>query len=219
VKRATNPWLALEMLIIRLANAPKLVDLAKLISRIDSGAPIRPTFAAPKAPRARKPQPAPFKAPIPEANVPKQPARQACPGPTDDRPEELWGQLKRDFAAAGDLILPQIMEHGGIIAITDNEIEIGFNKDIYRQQFESKVNGEASMKQIVENILGNSRLKIFTLAQETHLKVETPFPQPNGDVTDRVRALRGEALENPVIKSILNEFEGSSIEDIVILDK
>jgi DNA polymerase III subunit gamma/tau len=221
VKRAKNPWLALEMLTIRLANAPKLVDLAKLIGRIDAGESIRPRPAPPKPPVrvTEKPRPAPFKAPPPEAPVIEKPAPDPCQKPSGGRPEDLWTQLRRDFAAAGDLILPQIMEHGGIIEMSENEIEIGFNKDIYRQQFESKLKGEANIKQIVENILGNSRLKIFTLAQETHLKVETPFSQPNGEVTDRVRALRGEALENPVIKAILSEFEGSSIEDIVVLDK
>ena len=36
VRRSTNPWIALDMTVLRMAYAPDIVDLAALVRRIDS---------------------------------------------------------------------------------------------------------------------------------------------------------------------------------------
>jgi hypothetical protein len=109
------------------------------------------------------------------------------------------------------------MDHGTLVAYGPTLVEVGFNKEIYKEQFENRLNARAAAKGIFDEIFGDARIKTLTLAEETSLHTEKPYAEPDDGQTDLHRALRNEALENTIIKSLLTEFQGSSIEDIKIL--
>jgi DNA polymerase-3 subunit gamma/tau len=58
VKRAGNPWTALEMAVLKLANAPDIVSLSEIVRRIDSEGP-RTAAPAPRRPSLRIAEPPP----------------------------------------------------------------------------------------------------------------------------------------------------------------
>jgi hypothetical protein len=49
------------------------------------------------------------------------------------------------------------------------------------------------------------------------LQTQKPYSAPADGQTDLDRALKHEALENPITKAILGEFEESSVEEINVL--
>ena len=134
-------------------------------------------------------------------------------------PDEVWANLKDRVVEAG--LGPAItsnLEHGSLIAFGPTEVEIGFNKPVYVQNFEGHLANKKKLKNILEEFFGNARIKILTLTQETTLDAGKPYPEPRDGDTDRNRALKNEAMENPLVKAVLGEFEGSYIEDVMIGD-
>ncbi len=238
IKRAGNPWVALEMTTIRLAHAPQIQDLAEIISRIDSqGA----RHEQPVQPESRPPRPVSRGTPEKRADPPpstpdpdKSEPRSRSEGPTDTvherfvieevrpvptgSPEEIWANLKKNIEASGtDHVLGSILDHGSLIAYGPTKIEIGFTKALYKEQFQEKLEDRAWLKEVLEEFFGQTRIEILTLANKTSLNSEAPFPDPADGDTDQRRALKHEAMENPITKAVLEEFEGSSVEEIKII--
>jgi hypothetical protein len=110
-----------------------------------------------------------------------------------------------------------IMEHGTLLSFSATEVEIGFHKAVWGDQFQDSLESKPDLKEIFNDLFGQARLKILTLAQETSLKAQNQYTPPPDGQSDLHRALRNEALENPVTKAILGEFEGSSVDDIKII--
>jgi DNA polymerase-3 subunit gamma/tau len=231
VKRSANPWTALEMTVLKMAYAPKLVDLATILRRMESApavapAPVRgwPASRDTQASTTNKP-PAAVRggeksegslARAPESPEDRFTITQVTPLPVGT-PDEVWSGLKNRITRSGDTILRSIMDHGTLVTFGPTLVEIGFNKEIYKEQFENRLNAKATAKRIFEETFGDVKIKILTLAEETSLRTEKPYAEPEDGQTDLHRALRNEALENTIIKSLLKEFQGSSIEDIRIL--
>ena len=42
IKRSANPWVTLEMTVLKMAYAPDIMDLAEMLRRMDSGLPPSP---------------------------------------------------------------------------------------------------------------------------------------------------------------------------------
>ncbi|MEW6348967.1 MAG: DNA polymerase III subunit gamma/tau [Thermodesulfobacteriota bacterium] len=232
LKRTGNPWIALEMTILRMTLAPELVDLSELVRRMDS-APLAhaPTHVAPPAPRPAR------KAVTPGRGRPAESAPPATRAVTEDvippkgrfviekaiplpqgSPAEVWSELKeRIRVECQEHALAAIMDHGTLITFGPGTVEIGFNKSFYQEEFDEKLQTKPAVRQVFDDLFGNANIKVLTLAQETALKTETPYPQPADGQTDRGRALIHEARENPVVRAVLEEFEDSSIEDIRVI--
>ena len=109
------------------------------------------------------------------------------------------------------------MDHGNLIAFGPTEVEIGFTKAIYKEEFESRLVKKPEAKRIFEEYFGNARFKILTFARETSLVPEKPYSEPENGQTAFDRALRNEAEENPITRAVLDEFEGSSIEEVKVI--
>ncbi len=236
IKRSMNPLIAIEMMIIRMAQAPKVVDLTELLKRIDSGGAA--TSSRGELPRAanrhtapdpvvRKPvapistnRAEPTLSQVPEEKAPQEEvAPRKVGAPVNGTPDEVWDELKKRIDKEGGRPFASVLEHGTMISYGESVAEIGFNKEIYKQQFEDHLASKPDLKRIIDEYLGGVRLKILTLSQATPLKVQNPYSlAPNG-LSERDRALRTEAMDNTVILGILREFEGSSIEDIKIIAK
>ena len=251
IKRAGSPWVALEMTILKMASAPQLVDLARVIralesappppprsstgsgppppplhrasgsettSRVDYPAKTKPAVTAHEEPRAQEPAPAQPSAPRPVVKSDKRfVITEVTPLP-DGTPDEVWAELKERIRRSGiDPVVPTVMDHGSLISYGPTEVEIGFNKPFYRQDFERRVSDKAQLKKIFEDTFGGARLKILTLASETSLDKPKPYQAPENGDTDRNRALKQEALDHPIVRAIQREFDDSSVDDIKIL--
>ncbi len=229
LKRTGNPWVALEMTVLRMTFAPELVDLSELVRRMDS-APSVPTPEPPPAPRpARKPV-VPKRSRAADNESPTQTVTEdpvapegrfviekAIPLPQGD-PAEVWIELKeRIRVECQDHALASIMDHGTLIAFGTGGVEIGFNKSFYQEQFDERLQTKPAVRQVFDDLFGKAPIKVLTLAEETTLKTENHYPQPIDGQTDRSRALIHEARENPIVRAVLEEFEDSSIEDIRLI--
>jgi DNA polymerase III subunit gamma/tau len=236
IKRSMNPLIAIEMMIIRMAQAPKVTDLAELLKRIDGGAPAAPSRReSHRAPtRFSTPDPIVRKtvapAPIEKVEPTQRPAHEAkapqeelppCkpPAPNSGSPDEMWAELRKRIEKEADRPFAAMLEHGRIISYGESVVEIGFNKEFYKSKFEADLASKPEVKRIIDEFLGGASLKILTLTQPTPLKVQSPYSVPANGLSERDRAVRTEAMDNTVILSILREFEGSSIEDIKIIAK
>jgi DNA polymerase-3 subunit gamma/tau len=242
VKRSGNPWVVLEMTVLKMAYSPNIMDLSEILRRMDSGMPhsrLNAGVAKRSQPVPPPPPPKPSsagkkeKAPAPEEKSEQQGSgdqqeevpserftiTQVIPVPTGT-PDEVWSNLKERISLSGqDPVLPSLMEHGRLISFGPTEVEVGFHKEVYKDQFEGRLASKIGLKTIFEEFFGNARIKILTLARETSLDTKNPYSASADGQTDLDRALKNEAIGNPITRSILEEFEDSSIVEIKILSK
>jgi DNA polymerase III gamma/tau subunit len=241
VKRSANPWITLEMTLLKMAYAPDIMDLSEMLRRMDSGLP----SPKPKSEDDRRSQtipagPARNRAPdtkskhsaprdkgethhVPDDQTGDVPSErftitQVIPVPTGT-PDEIWSNLKERISLSGQNSVLSLMEHGRLISYGPTEVEVGFHKEVYKEQFESQLANKTGVREIFEEFFGGARLKILTLARETSLDTKKPYSASADGQTDLDRALKTEALENPITKAVLGEFEDSSIVEVKILSK
>ena len=235
VKRAGNPWVAAEMAVLKMNYAPDIVNLSEVLRKMKSQGPKSPTGDTSTVKPAPRSLPAVERRPA-AAEVGKKwedqprfdeeeedlPAEgftitAVTPLPTGT-PDEIWADLKDTIRRdAMDAVILSIMEHGDLIAFGPSEVEIGFTKSIYKEQFESRLQTKPELRRIFEELFGDAQVKILTLARETSLDAQDPYAALPDGQTDHDRALRNEAMEHPVTRAVLEEFEGSSVEEIRVL--
>ncbi len=237
IRRSSNPWVGLEMTVLRMASAPNIMELSKIIQVMDSRMQIVPkrgesvgiaatqlkeketkeTGRTREATPTKKVSPRKTAFHSEDNESPEQLGVTKFQSLRTEAPDELWSIIKeRVLSWGGDRALTEIMDHGNLIAFGPTEVEIGFTKAIYKEEFESRFN-KPEAKSIFEEYFGNARFKILTLARETSLDSEKPYLEPENGQTDFDRALRSEAQENPITRAVLDEFEGSSIEEVKVI--
>jgi DNA polymerase III subunit gamma/tau len=237
IRRSVNPWVALEMTVLRMAYAPRLTDLAELLKRLDAAGPsgsesaenrhatVQPRVAQPpgsvlgKKPETGDSHPRTPKKPGAEEQIPAEgfTITKVTPMPSGT-PDEVWSMLKdRVEATPGGVPLGKLLDHGKLISFGPTEVEIGFTKPLYKESFEKSLATKPLLKDLFQELFGNARIKVLTLAVETSLATQKPYAAPADGRTDFERALRHEAQENPVTKAVLEEFEDSSIDYIKVL--
>jgi DNA polymerase III subunit gamma/tau len=238
IKRAGDAWIALELTVLRMANAPDFVELSRLIRRLEavpppraetiSRSPVRmPAAPLPDVRSTGKKAATPSVEPERADKVPGREEDDSCPEPRatsaakplpSERPDEIWSMLKDRVQEWGeDPALRSIMDHGNLIAFGHKEVEIGFTRSLYKEDFEKRLADKQDLKGIFREFFGNARLKILTLSRETSLASEKPYGVPADGQTDLDRALKHEARENPITLAVLDEFEGSYIEDVRVI--
>jgi len=236
VKRSGNPWVAAEMAVLKMNYAPDLVSLSEVIHEMKSQAGKSPTAATsplslpPRSLAAGERHPAAVEIKEKLDELPRLNEKEeeevppegftitaVTPLPTGT-PDEIWADLKDKIRLeAMDKITPSIMEHGNLIAFGPSEVEIGFTKPIYREQFESRLQTKPELQRIFEELFGDAKVKILTLTSETSLDAQSPYAAVPDGQSDHDRALRNEAMEHPITRAVLEEFEGSSVEEIRVL--
>lgn len=226
IKRSANPWVILEMTVIKMAYAPEIVDLSEIIRRMDSGVAL-PSKPQPERKReiprreqssAKPPTITPAKLETAADEVPSErfTITEITPLPSGT-PDEIWANLKELIRPLNESMLLSVMEHGTLLNYGATEVEIGFNKKIYRESFESKLAQKPELRGMIEDFFGGAKIKILTLAQPTALETSHPYAEPSNGESDFNRALRNEAMDNPITRAALAEFEGSFVEDVKIL--
>lgn len=233
IKKSGIPLIALEMTVVKMAMAPRLVDLASVLKKIDSpSSRIRVTPAQTR-----------FQASLVDATPPailQRPERQdtscserlpnlksdeqrftitdVAPAPQGTN-DEVWEYLKTTMKAHGlDGLLLSMLDHGSLIAYGPKEIEIGFTKSFYKEQFETYLVTKPELKAVIDHVFGPVQTRVLVLSQKTSLSVEKPYTEALDGQSDLHRAMRKEAMENSIVRASLSEFENSSIEEIRIIN-
>jgi hypothetical protein len=234
IRRSLDPWIFLEMTVLRAIHAPDVVDLKELLQRIDGQMGRAST---------RPPQNYVERRPVPQRSQPSVPVTSyeieaTHKGPqehteTDAQggftitgimpvasgpPDEVWLELRNRLAANGcDRFIVSLMEHGSLISYGPKKVEIGFHKAFYSKEFESRLQNKAEVKEIFNEFFGGAQIKVLNLTSETTLASPQPYDVPSDGQSDLDRALKSEALENPITKAVLAEFDDAAIEDIRII--
>ena len=240
IKKSSIPMVAMEMAVVKMCMAPKLVDLSNLLSRIDSRASgivsARPRAVSKQSNTSAVESGASRKtAEVPQAQTAPIKGQDAGIGPkrygkterfqiTEIRPVpsgspgELWETLKNTIRQRGlDGLVLSMLDHGELISYGPNEVEIGFTKSFYRDQFETYLNTKPELTAAVEDVFGRVQTRVLVLSQKTSLVEEKPFTETIDGQSDLHRAMRKEAMENPIVREALRVFENSSIEEVRIL--
>jgi len=233
IKKSGIPLIALEMTVVKMAMAPRLVDLASVLKKIDS-----PSSRIRLAPSQTK-----FQASLVEPTPPailQRPEKQdkscseqlpnlkpdeqrftitdVAPAPHGTN-DEVWEYLKKTMKAHGlDGLLLSMLDHGSLIAYGPKEIEIGFTKSFYKDQFEAYLVTKPELKDVIDHVFGPVQTRVLVLSQKTSLSVEKPYTEALDGQSDLHRAMRKEAMENSIVRASLSEFENSSIEEIRIIN-
>ncbi len=228
IRRSGNPWVTMEMTVLKMAYAPELIDLAEIIRRIDKGLPANPkpgpsSQTPPRSKKAETGTPRSVVA-VPDApsdspeDIPSETftITQIMPLPSGS-PDDVWAELKGRFRSENESILPSVMDHGNLLLFGPTEVEIGFTKKIHKESFESRLSKKPELGSLLKDFFGGANIKILTLTAPTSLDTKDPYAGPSDGESDFNRALKTEAVENPMIKAILSEFDGSFVEDIKIL--
>ncbi len=233
IKKSGIPLIALEMTVVKMAMAPRLVDLASVLKKIDS--PSSRIRVAPSQTR--------FQASLVDSTPPailQRPEKQdtscserlpnlksdeqrftitdVAPAPQGTN-DEVWEYLKKTMKAHGlDGLLLSMLDHGSLIAYGPKEIEIGFTKSFYKEQFETYLVTKPELKAVIDHVFGPVQTRVLVLSQKTSLSVEKPYTEALDGQSDLHRSMRKEAMENSIVRASLSEFENSSIEEIRIIN-
>ena len=126
-------------------------------------------------------------------------------------------ELKSHIRGHGHESSLALMEHAELVTYGPRLVEIGFTKSVYKEQFEENLKNKPELKNIFDDFFGKVKVKTLMLSQETSLKDQKPYDSVVDGQTDQHRAIRSEAMENPIIRQALKEFENSAIEEIRII--
>ncbi len=239
IKRSGIPVIALEMTVVKMCLAPRLVDLSSLLKKIDSLPSGSNTLAPPrlsqtgriKLPSAST-EPSPKGPPIVEEK-PSCPSTSASGVPgkaqhnfkiTDITPlpvgslDEVWDNFKKTIKKRGlDGLVLSMLEHGSLISYGPKEVEIGFTKSFYKEQFETYLRTKPELMTVIEDLFGPVQTRVLVLSKRTSLLSEKPYSETLDGQSDMHRAMRKEAMENSIVRAILDAFENSSVEEIRII--
>ena len=233
IKKSGIPLIALEMTVVKMAMAPRLVDLASVLKRIDS--PSSRIRVAPSQTRFQtslvEPSPTAVlqrpekqdttcseRLPNLKADEQRFTITDVAPVPQGTN-DEVWEHLKKTLKAHGlDGLLLSMLDHGSLIAYGPKEIEIGFTKSFYKEQFEAHLVTKPELKDVIDHVFGPVQTRVLVLSQKTSLSVEKPYTEALDGQSDLHRAMRKEAMDNSIVRASLSEFENSSIEEIRIIN-
>ncbi len=239
IKRSGIPLIALEMTVVKMCMAPKLVDLSSLLKKIDSlpsgsntlapvglsqtgQAKIQTTPAEPARPRPPIIQEKPSYPSIGASCVPKTEEHDfkitdITPLPAGS-PDEVWDNFKKTVKNRGlDGLMLSILDHGALISYGPKEVEIGFTKSFYKEQFETYLKTKPELMTVIEDLFGPVQTRVLVLSKRTSLLSEKPYSEPLDGQSDMHRAMRKEAMENSIVRAVLDAFENSSVDEIRII--
>jgi DNA polymerase-3 subunit gamma/tau len=110
------------------------------------------------------------------------------------------------------------LEHGYIINLNENELVVGFKEDRkWHYDFVNKQNNLEIVNSIAKQFFNNNIVVKFLIDNDD--KKKTVIEKKNNIENFFTRKTKKEAMENPIVKKILDEFEGTISEIKVVFDK
>ena len=188
------PRLGFELLLLRLVNAPGLLDVAGLGGEEPASAPGRPPVIVAETPAARTTQ-------QPRKTVSKRPPA-AEPPPQDG---DVWEGIRRTLEEKKKPLLVALLhqmrgrlEGGEMIIACPHQMQL----DRLRED-----DKWPALVQAVEEVVG-SKIPIRLLAEPE--KKSPPADEPGGGKSNPEK----QALADPLLAEVLREFEGATLLEI-----
>ncbi len=214
LKRSLNPWIAMEMLALRMAQAPKVLEIGELLKRMDA----RGSPSGGQAARVPQKHARPAVAAIASRTAQNDSAPVKSPPPS---PQKTWDDFRSAVhAEIADPTLQPLLDQATLLTMAEDVAEICFTKAVFRSTFDEKVLKSGALNELLRRYFPQAHIKTSSAAPSiSPVRERTVEPIPDNAGTDWERALRNEALEHSVIKTILHEFQGSTVEEIKIISK
>lgn len=132
--------------------------------------------------------------------------------------DEIWDAIKDRIKNEIDSpMLITVIEHGSLISFGPKKVEVGFTRSIYGDQFREKLENSHELRSIFSDIFSDAQVQVLTLAERTPMNTKDPYAAPDDGQSDLKRAMKQEAMDHPITRAVLKEFQGSSVEDIKII--
>jgi len=123
-------------------------------------------------------------------------------------PDEVWEDLKKTIKTRGfDGLVLSILDHGSLISYGPKEVEIGFTKSFYKEQFETYLKTKPELMTVIEDLFGPVQTRVLVLSKRTSLLSEKPYSEPLDGQSDMHRAMRKEAMENSIVRAVFSSPE------------
>ncbi|MBI4208536.1 MAG: DNA polymerase III subunit gamma/tau [Deltaproteobacteria bacterium] len=207
--RYTDPWVVLDMLIVRLAKLPKVQSIERLLSgvattEVSSEKPLtqeQALFSASASPLA--PEPGRLSSPKVVAPSPATPSASAA---MEGAPSADWSRWQGyvEFVRRRRPLLASVLEHGILSSESDTEWGVAFAAgSIYLESVLDKENAD-SLKQLLQEHLGKPVI-LRVSKEEKEKMARRESQQPSVD-------LKEAALKHPVVQKALTLFQGEVVE-------
>jgi DNA polymerase-3 subunit gamma/tau len=232
VRRSQNPRLNLEAILVRMTSLEPMMSVEEVLSRMEdlerrlsAGSPAAPSRTTP-ASRAESPASGAANgsrtasradARGGDAEPPARPAaHQGEVGEIHEGQDSghLWEAYKA-FVKKKSHPLWSKIEPGRIIAYESGRLRIGFPKDYV---FFENINERSQQERIAEIARDffheDVRVNLETLAPDPEADAAD---QANGDRNGRMRDIRRQALNQPLLQKVLDMFEGAEVRNVTPL--
>ena len=237
VAQSTLPRTMLEVTLIRMATLRPMLPIDDILKKLegwtrgDAGSPRMDKERPPpvregpkglekvksvperaekqKVPTPEKEGPTPVPTSQPSANLTE--GAQEGGEPQDVR-EGVWRDLV-DFTRARNPVLGSFLTFGDLIHLSEDKIEIGFEKDSFHYERIMEVENRKLLEQVCRDYLKKeTKVVLSPLSQGVRPRgrgsFETDQPMPNA----REKRVEKEILENPVVQEALRLFSGKIVD-------
>jgi hypothetical protein len=162
-----------------------------------------------KVPTPEKEGPTPVPTSQPSANLTE--GAQEGGEPQDVR-EGVWRDLV-DFTRARNPVLGSFLTFGDLIHLSEDKIEIGFEKDSFHYERIMEVENQKLLEQVCRDYLKKETKVVLSplspgVRPRGRGSFETDQPMPNA----REKRVEKEILENPVVQEALRLFSGKIVD-------
>jgi len=237
VAQSTFPRTMLEMTLIRMATLRPMLPIDDILKKLEgwtrgeagsSGMDRERPPSVRESPKGLEKMPSSperaekQKVPTPEKEVSisvptSQPSAKLTEGaqeggePQDVR-EGVWRDLV-DFTRARNPVLGSFLTFGDLIHLSEDKIEIGFEKDSFHYERIIEVENRKLLEQICRDYLKQAtKVVLSPLSQGVRPRgrgsFETDQPMPNA----REKRVEKEILENPIVQEALRLFSGKIVD-------
>ncbi len=209
-----NPRLTLEMGLVRVANLPPARELSALVRKLEA---LEERLATASSPGAGShavpspPAPPPLSAPPPGREVPsKKGEASASSGGWQGLVEHVRG--KRPLIAS-------LLERGSLLALDLPKLEIGFGSGSFHLEQIRDAETLQTLQALAEGYFGGPvEIRITQVDARSEGRPLTLLEERQVQESDRKRRLREDALAHPMVRSVLEIFDGK-VKEVRPIDK
>lgn len=204
--RYTDPWIVLDMLLVRLAKLPNVESIERLMASATQGVVTPPNVSANEPALFSKSSSDSVSPPSRLASKPNIAPSQPEPPPVEEKPQpkvdpNVW-QSYVEFVRQKRPLLASVLEHGTLSEENDEEWVLAFPEgSIYLDSVLDQENFNA-LKGLLRDHLGRARgMRILKESKERIVRAE---PKPPEAKTD--------PLKHPVVRKALSLFQGEVVD-------
>jgi DNA polymerase-3 subunit gamma/tau len=205
------PRLALEMVLVRLANLPPARDVATLVRKIEELEGRLATFRGPAAPPTEPP-------PSRRERAEEPPAKKSEAPPAGDRSSKGWPGLVEHVRNYRPMIA-SVLEHARLLQSNLPNMELGFPSGSFHLEQLKDADTLAALNSLAKEYFGRPvEIRVSPVNGE---KGDTPpslVEERRVRDSDRKKRLREDALSHPMVKAAQSIF-GGEILDVKANDK